>query len=94
MNEKTIDLSAFSLLDLFGAHEKNLKFIRQMFPKVKIVVRGELLKMAGEPDEIDLLEEKFNLILEHFENFNRLNENDIIQIVDSDSNFKLSEHNT
>ena len=92
MNEKTIDLSAYSLLDLFGAQEKNLKFIRQIFPKIKIVVRGSMFKMAGEPDEIEYFEEKFDQILHRFETYNRLNENDIIQIVDSDSNFKLSEH--
>ncbi|MCL2682215.1 MAG: PhoH family protein [Bacteroidales bacterium] len=91
MNEKTIDLSTYSLLDLFGAQEKNLKFIRQLFPKVKIVVRGNELKMAGEADEIERFEEKLNHILQHFETYNRLNENDIIQIVDSDSNFKFSE---
>ncbi len=92
MNEKTFSLSGLSLLDLFGVQEKNLKFIRQLFPKIKIVVRGSMLKIAGETEEIELFEEKFNQMLEHFENYNRLNENDIIQIVDSESNFKLSEH--
>jgi phosphate starvation-inducible PhoH-like protein len=94
MNEKTIDLSAYSLLDLFGAQEKNLKFIRQLFPKVKIMVRGNILKMAGDDEEIERFEDKFNGILQHFEAYNRLNENDIIQIVDSDSNFKLAEQGT
>jgi phosphate starvation-inducible PhoH-like protein len=56
MNEKTINLSNLSLLDLFGVQEKNLKFIRQIFPKVKIVVRGNELKMAGDPDEIEHFE--------------------------------------
>ena len=94
MIEKTIDLSGFSLLDLLGVQEKNLKFIRQLFPKMKIVVRGNELKMAGDSDEIERFEEKFNQILQHFETYNRLNESDIIQIVDSDSNFKFSEHAT
>jgi phosphate starvation-inducible PhoH-like protein len=92
MNEIIIDLSGYSLLDLLGAQEKNLKFIRQLFPKVKILVRGNELKIAGESDEIEHLENKFNQIFQHFETYNRLNENDIIQIVDSDSNFKLSEN--
>jgi len=52
------------------------------------------LKMAGDSDEIERFEEKFNQILQHFETYNRLNESDIIQIVDSDSNFKFSEHAT
>jgi len=90
--EKTIDLAGFSLLDLFGAQDKNLKFIRQIFPKVKILVRGTVLKFSGDTEEIERFEEKFNGILQHFEAYNRLNENDIIQIVDSDSTFKLSEH--
>ncbi len=90
MNEKIIDLSGFSLLDLFGVQDKNLKFIRQLFPKVKIIVRGNILKIAGEAEEIERFEDKFNHILHHFETFNRLTENDIIQIVDSDSNFKFA----
>jgi phosphate starvation-inducible PhoH-like protein len=92
MNEKTINLQNLSLLDLFGVQDKNLKFIRQIFPKVKIVVRGNMLKIAGESDEVDRFEEKFDQILQHFETYNRLNENDIIQIADSDSEFKLSEN--
>ena len=94
MIEKIIDLSGFPLLDLFGVQEKNLKFIRQIFPKVKILVRGTTLKFTGNSEEIEFFEEKFNHILQHFETYNRLSENDIIQIVDSDSNFKLSEHAT
>ena len=92
MNERIIDLNTSSLLDLFGVQERNLKFIRQIFPKVKIVVRGNMLKAAGDADEIERFEDKFNSMLQHFEMFNRLNENDIIQIVDSESQFKLPEH--
>jgi len=92
MNEKIIQLSNHSLLDLFGAQEKNLKFIRQIFSKVKIVVRGNMMKLSGEAEEIERFEEKFNGFLQHFDTYNRLNENDIIQIVDSDSHFKFSNH--
>lgn len=91
MNERIFSLSSLSLLDLFGVQEKNLKFIRQLFPKIKIIVRGNMLKVAGEPDEMDFFEEKFNRILDHFENCNYLREEDIIRIVDSESNFDFSD---
>jgi phosphate starvation-inducible PhoH-like protein len=90
MNEKTIDLTTLSMLDLFGAQDRNLKFIRQIFPKVKIVVRGNMLKVDGEAEEVERFEEKFGEFLRHFEAYNRLNENDIIQIVDSGSTTMLS----
>ncbi|GHV72468.1 phosphate starvation protein PhoH [Bacteroidia bacterium] len=81
MIEKTIELSA--PLDLFGVQEKNLKFIRHFFPKVKIIARGHTLYLAGDDSEIERCSEKFELLIAHFNCYNRLDENDIIQIMDT-----------
>lgn len=84
MTEKKILIDVEDLAKFFGLREVNLSEITKAFPRLKIVVRGDILKVSGEKDEIELFETKFQAILEHYHNFNRLTVNDIKQIISSD----------
>lgn len=84
MTEKKILIDVEDLAKFFGLREVNLSEITKAFPRLKIVVRGDILKVSGEKDEIELFETKFQAILEHYHNFNRLTVDDIKQIISSD----------
>lgn len=84
MTEKKILIVVEDLAKFFGLREVNLSEITKAFPRLKIVVRGDILKVSGEKDEIELFETKFQAILEHYHNFNRLTVDDIKQIISSD----------
>ncbi|MFY9592292.1 MAG: PhoH family protein [Bacteroidales bacterium] len=84
MTEKKILIDVEDLANFFGLREVNLSEITKAFPRLKIVVRGDILKVSGEKDEIELFETKFQAILEHYHNFNRLTVDDIKQIISSD----------
>ena len=47
MSEKKITLSNIELVKLFGANNKKLDKIRSLFPQLKIIARGENLKLMG-----------------------------------------------
>lgn len=83
--EKLYSLEDIDYARFWGTNERTLDFIRLLFPKLKLIVRGEMLKVIGSDDDIALFEEKFNAMQLHFERLGHLNENDIMQILEADS---------
>ena len=81
--EKLFSLNDIDYQRFWGANEHTLEFIRLLFPKLKLIVRGEMLKVIGSDDDLELFELKFIAMLQHFERLGRLNENDIMQIMES-----------
>lgn len=67
--EKTISIGNASPLEVFGVNERNLKVITKHFPKLKIIARGEDVKVIG--DDISVLEfsARFKEILAHYEEY-------------------------
>lgn len=80
MNEKVFSIESHNPLELFGVGDRNLNIIKELVPKLKIIARGEFVKVIGEPAEIAVFEELFNLIIIHFERFGNITENDIRQL--------------
>ncbi len=72
MKEKLIDLTGINLIDLFGAEEKRLKVLKDYFPKLKIVLRGNELKIIGDDIEIARLTEKLELFIKHIDKYQSL----------------------
>ncbi len=89
MNEKTILLEDYNPLDIFGVNDVNLAQIKKCFSKLKVIGRGNSIKLIGPDAEIELFEKKFSLILLTFDKFGRITESDIHQILEtSESEFK------
>lgn len=84
--EKIISLEDIDFTHFWGINEKMLQFIKILFPKVKIVVRGEMLKLIGAEDDIAYFEDKFHSMLTFYNKFGRLNEENIMQIMESSPN--------
>lgn len=77
MQEKTIEIAGISPMDLFGVNDQKLKLIRTYFPKLKIVSRGNKIKVNGESEVIEQFEKKLTLLIEHISKYNALTENNI-----------------
>jgi phosphate starvation-inducible PhoH-like protein len=81
MSEKVLEINNINPLDLYGANNKKLSFIKQFFPKLKIVARGNKLKLIGEDEVIEQFELKFDLMLQHFQKYQRLTPSNIERIM-------------
>ncbi|MBN4051479.1 PhoH family protein [bacterium AH-315-M05] len=90
MGEKIILLEAINPLDIYGIHDANLELIKKVFPKLKIVARGDTIKVLGDDDEINQFEEKLNLLIEHYNTYNQLTENDIEHLMTDGVEKKLT----
>jgi len=81
LNEIKIDLTDINPRDFFGDHNSNIAKLRTYFPKIKIVARGNSLKVYGEPIILKEFEIRISMLIEHFIKFNKLNDEIIERIV-------------
>jgi len=72
LSEKTISIEPIPPLELFGVNEIKLKAIAKHFPKLKIVGRGQEVKVIGDADTILDFDFRFKQLLKHFEKFGSL----------------------
>lgn len=91
--EKLFSLEEVDYSRFWGQNEKMLDFIRILFPKLKLVVRGEMLKAIGNLEDIEFFEGKFNAMLTYYDKFGRINENAIMQIMESGGSTPEAETN-
>lgn len=77
MQEKIIEITEISPVELFGVNDQKLKLIRDYFPKLKIISRGNTIKVVGESEVIELFEKKLDLLVRHIVEYNALSENNI-----------------
>ena len=83
MMEKLFSLDDIDYQHFWGTNEHTLEFVRLLFPKLKLIVRGEMLKVIGSDEDLEVFELKFTAMRQHFERLGRLSENDIMQIMES-----------
>jgi phosphate starvation-inducible PhoH-like protein len=81
MNEKTIYLESVEPVDIFGANNVNLNRMKGYFPKLKFIARGNELKVVGPEEEIRSFEQSFQMIMEYYLTYNRLQVEDIEQLL-------------
>ncbi len=85
MNERIISIESYSPLEIYGPNDRYLNLLRNRFPRLKIIARGDVLKLIGEKNDIEVFDHLFGLILVHFDQFGRLTENDVYEIIGSDN---------
>jgi len=84
MSEKLITLSNIELVKLFGTNNHKLDKIRSLFPQIKIVSRGEKLKLLGSTDQIKYFEHKLTAFIKHINQYNSLSLSQIERLVEGD----------
>jgi phosphate starvation-inducible PhoH-like protein len=82
MTEKTISIESINPLEIFGVNDANLVLLKKQFPKLKIVARGNDVKVIGDDEQIALFERKFSLMILHYERFGKLSENDVEDLLE------------
>jgi len=81
MIEKVYILESVDLVAFYGVNNSHIQFIKTLFPKLRIVARGNVMKIIGDEDELDVFMKKIREIELHCEEFNSLTEDVIIDIV-------------
>ncbi|HNW53722.1 MAG TPA: PhoH family protein [Bacteroidales bacterium] len=77
MTESTFSLESYSPLEIFGINDRNINLLRELFPKLKIIARDAVLRINGDEQEIETFSQLFTSMLMFFDNYGRLDEDDI-----------------
>ncbi len=83
MNERIIELTEINPKDFFGAQNSNIEQLKKYFPKLKVVARGSKIKIYGEKELLDEFEKRLKMLVNHFNRYNKLDENSIERLLTS-----------
>ncbi len=84
LGEKIFEIGAINPIELFGSNDAKLNQLRSFYPKLKIISRGNEIKVIGEGDIIDAFEKSLERIIDHFNNYNSLSNQEIEELVIGD----------
>jgi phosphate starvation-inducible protein PhoH and related proteins len=84
--EKKIVLEDIAPVDLYGVNDSKLELIKKRFPKLKIVGRGETIKISGEEDDINQMEMMVNVLTAYYNRYGNLTDNAVEQILGGNKN--------
>lgn len=77
MTESNFSLESYSPLEIFGINDRNINLLRDLFPKLKIVARDDMLRINGEAQDIETFSQLYTSMLMFFDNYGKLDEDDI-----------------
>ena len=81
MIEKHIILEDIDPVSFYGVNNVHLLMLKSLFPKLRIVARGTVIKVLGDNEETDRFEECVEKVRKHVEQFNTISDEDILDIV-------------
>ncbi|MDR1097427.1 MAG: PhoH family protein [Tannerella sp.] len=81
MIERIYILESVDPLTFYGVNNSHLQLVKNLFPKLRIVARGNVMKVIGEEDESEYFLKKVRDIEKYCESYNSLSEEIILGIV-------------
>jgi phosphate starvation-inducible PhoH-like protein len=81
MIEKLIVLEDIDPVVFYGVNNANLQLIKALYPKLRIVARGNMIKVLGDEEEMALFEENIIKLEKYCAAYNALKEDVIIDII-------------
>ena len=85
MNELVLELEEITPKEFFGPQNKNIELLKKYFPKLKIVARGNKITAFGDEELLEEFDKRMEMLLSHFGNYNKIDENMIERVLTSDS---------
>ncbi|SCD21392.1 Phosphate starvation-inducible protein PhoH [Proteiniphilum saccharofermentans] len=81
MIERIIIIENVDPVVFFGINNSNIQLIKTLYPKLRIVARGNVIKVIGEEEELIGFEEKIHELEKFSNEMNVLREEDILDMV-------------
>lgn len=90
MGETVIQIDVGNPIEIYGVGDKYLNIIKDIFPKLKIIARGDLIKLIGDKKEVETFEKRFDLLLLQYDKFGKVTEESVKTIMGEESLIKNS----
>ena len=96
MAEQILQIENVDPKDLHGPNDKYLELVKSMFPKLKIIARGDFVKVIGDDDEIEYFSNRYETLMVQLERFGKLTAQTVEDVMmastDSELQQKMSEN--
>ncbi len=92
MIEKHFILDDIDLRTFYGAGNANLQMIKALYPKLRIVARGNVMKVLGDEEEMYVFDSVIQRLKTHCLKFNSLDEAAIVHLVSGKQNGMTSDN--
>lgn len=94
MPEKDIFIEDIPLIELYGINDSRMEIIKEYFPGLKIVARGDSLRISGSRESIESFSKKLMRILEHYRKYSVLNDADVERIMQASDKQEATSNET
>ena len=89
MIEKVIYLEGIEPVNVYGINNIRLNKLKDYYPKLKIIARGNEVKVQGDENEINVFEDKLEMIIEYFLKFKQLSDNEFESLLQGEGELLL-----
>lgn len=83
--EHLISIEETDLTCFYGQNDANVKLIQDLFPQLRIVARGNVIKVSGDEERVAQFSDKIKHLVEYCNTYNKLPEQAIRDIVAGDN---------
>ena len=95
MAEQILQIENVDPKDLYGPNDKYLDKVKNLFPKLKIIARGDFIKVMGDEEEMESFISRFEMLTVQLERKGKIDERDIEDVMlantDTELQRKMSE---
>jgi phosphate starvation-inducible PhoH-like protein len=81
LNELKLTLESVDPVQFWGANNEHYELVKSAFPKLKIVARGNEVKVLGDEQELKVFEKKYGQLISQLEKYSTLTANDVESIL-------------
>lgn len=85
--EDIITIEPINIVDIYGVNNENIELIKRIFPQVKIIARGNEIKLVGAENQREEIKNLLSAMLQWIERNGALKENDILHLVEKGEDF-------
>jgi len=89
MSEQIVQIENIDPNDLYGTNDQYLTMIKGLFPKLKIIARGDFVKVIGEDDEVNYFLDRLNLLINHIERYGNITAQVIENVMNASSESEI-----
>ncbi len=84
MTEAIINLESVNPIEFFGINNSKFDLLKKRFPLLKILSRGQQVKLSGKPEEVAGAQERIGHVIKYLERNGHLSEQYFAQILGDD----------
>jgi len=82
--EHLLSIEETDLTTFYGTGDRNVRLLQDLFPNLRIVARGNVIKVSGDEERVATFNEKIDALMEYCNTYNKLPENIVREIVAGD----------